>query len=220
MAITREHEHEIARLQGRLSELLVRLNAMEPAAPGYEPAVDDVMSAAQALLDYEERVPQLLDQRPRQITLFLLRGCGAASMALAAGIALGVVPGGKPGWWLLIAVVLAVAGARLLTSRVVRGQSEHVRQRPPAVLIATGAVAAVVADLGLATTWLLTVAAILVAVGLAMSLPTPSVQLRDLASGELLDVDLDDETSDQSGEQADDQADDQASPPTLQNEDR
>jgi hypothetical protein len=105
-------------------------------------------------------------------------------------------------------VILAVAGARLLTTRVLRGHAEHIRQRPPAILIDAGAVAAGLAELGLITAWLLAVAALLLVIGVVLSLPPPSVQLTDLASGKRLDLNLDEDTADQSDS------------PTLQNDDR
>ena len=74
-------------------------------------------------------------------------------------------------------------------------------------MVAAGGIAAGVAELGLATVWLLGAGLVLVVAGIALSLPQPSVQVRDLASGERLDVELDDGASAQDS-------------PTLQSEDR
>ncbi len=182
MATTREHEQEIARLQDRLGNLLARLDAVDDAALDYASACDSVMEAAQQLIAYEQRLPALLGARPRQISMFVLRGCGAATMLIAAAVALSVVPGARPWWWLLIAVALAVCGARLLITQVSRDDAGHLRQRRSAALITAGAVLIPAAQLGLATAWLLIGATVLIAAGLLSSLPQPQVQLADLPS--------------------------------------
>jgi len=184
VATTREHEAEISRLQSRLGDLLATLESTGPRAPGYDDAADETFAAAQELIDYEARVPALLDEQPRRISLIVLRAAGAATMLLAAGIALSVIPGGRSWWWLLAAIALAVAGARLLATRVRR--TGHERQRGPAVLVAAGALAAAVGAAGLAPFVLLVVALALVTAGLLLGMQPRSVQVRDLSSGQPL----------------------------------
>jgi hypothetical protein len=173
VATEQEYESEIVRQQHRLTDLLVQLRALAPASPGYSSAADSVIAAAHELIAYEQRVPHLLDLQPRRISTVILRGCGAAAMVLAAAIALRVIPGGLPWWWLLVAIVLAVSGARLLTARVRRVQAEHLYQRQPAALILMAALLAAMGTIGAVTAWFLGAAALLLLVAAFLGLRTP-----------------------------------------------
>jgi hypothetical protein len=169
-----EHEEEIARLQDRLGDLLAHLRTVPPATAEFSSAADSVIEAAYELIDYEERVPELLDVQPRWLSGVILRSCGVATMVLAASIALRVVPGGMAWWWLPVAIVLAVAGARLLTARVRRVQAEHRYQRQPAVMILVAALLAALGTFGAVTGWFLGAAALLLIAAAVLGLRTPN----------------------------------------------
>jgi len=75
-------EQQVAFLQARIRE---HLDALRPIAPGskeYGEAADAAIQAATELIAYEERLPVLLDQAPRRLTLLIVRWSAVVSGAV------------------------------------------------------------------------------------------------------------------------------------------
>jgi hypothetical protein len=132
-------EVRIAVLQNRVQERLAELRPIRPGAEAYGRATDAVIEAATALIDYEERVPLLLDQAPRRLSLLIVRWSGLVPTAVGLALTVAAVAGWLPRWWLLMVVALVVVAAVLLRLPVPGPGQAHLALRPGALVSATGA---------------------------------------------------------------------------------
>jgi hypothetical protein len=131
-------EEQIAVLQARVRERLAELRPIRPGAEAYAHATDAVIEAATALIDYEERLPVLLDQAPRRLSLLIVRWSGMVPAAVGASLTLAGVAGWVSRWWLLMVIVLFASAALLLFLPVYPPGDRHLVLRPGAVLVALG----------------------------------------------------------------------------------
>jgi hypothetical protein len=132
-------EEQIAVLQNRVRERLAELRPIRPGGEAYGRATDAVIEAATALIDYEERVPLLLDQAPRRLSLLIVRWSGLVPTAVGLALTVAAVAGWLPRWWLLMVIVLFAVAAVLLRLPVPGPGKAHLALRPGALLAAVGA---------------------------------------------------------------------------------
>jgi hypothetical protein len=132
-------EVQIAVLQNRVRERLAELRPIRPGAEAYGRATDAVIEATTALIDYEERVPLLLDQAPRRLSLLIVRWSGLVPTAVGLALTVAAVAGWLARWWLLMVIVLFAVAAVLLRLRVPGLGKPHLALRPGALLSAAGA---------------------------------------------------------------------------------
>jgi hypothetical protein len=132
-------EAQIAVLQSRVRERLVELRRVRPGAEAYTVATDAVIRAATELIAYEERLPTLLDQAPRRVSLLIVRWSGVVTGALGASLGISAVAGWSSRWWLLMVAPLLIAATVLLRMPVHPPRDQHLKLRPGALLIAAGA---------------------------------------------------------------------------------
>jgi hypothetical protein len=132
-------EQQVAVLQSRIRERLAELRPIPPGAKEYTKVSDDVIRAANNLIEYEARLPLLLDQGPRRLSLLIVRWSGVFCVAVGFSLAIAAVAGWLPRWWLLPVVLTLAASVVLLRMPVHPPRGEHVSLRPGAVLMASGA---------------------------------------------------------------------------------
>jgi hypothetical protein len=131
-------EQQIAVLQARVRERLAELRPIRPGAEAYTLATDAVIQAATELINYEERLPLLMDQAPRRLSLLIVRWSGMVPTAVGASLAVAAVAGWVSRWWLLMVIVLFASAALVLRLRVHPPGDRHLVLRPGAVLVALG----------------------------------------------------------------------------------
>jgi hypothetical protein len=159
-------EDQIAVLQSRVRE---RLDALRPIAPGseeYEPASDAVIEAATELINYEERLPVLLDRAPRRLSLLIVRWSGVVTAAIGLSLGVAAVAGWSSRWWLLLVIPLITAAATLLLSPVHPPQGAHLALRPGALGVAVGALITAVGAVARLSLWVAGVGLAVLFVGL------------------------------------------------------
>jgi|SRR3954447_1020964 hypothetical protein len=132
-------EDEIALLQSRVRERLDALRPIPPSAEEYGPASEAVIEAATALINYEERLPVLLDRAPRRLSLLIVRWSGVVTAALGISLGIAAAAGWTSRWWLLLVIPVLAAAAILLLVPVGPPQGRHLGLRPGAVGVAAGA---------------------------------------------------------------------------------
>jgi hypothetical protein len=162
----KDPERQIAVLQAQVRERLADLRPIRPGAERYTAAADAVIRAANELIDYEERLPLLLDQAPRRLSLLIVRWSGMVPAAVGLSLAVASVAGWLPRWWLLMTVVLFGAAAQLLRMPVPAPGAPHLPLRPGAVLVAGGALPIGIAAAVRLPLWLAGIGLVLLVVGL------------------------------------------------------
>jgi len=82
-------------LQKKIRDSRARLDGLALDSPGYESALHEVISATNALLSYEQRIPDLRDEpnreRSGQVLVWSARGWGLIALATGVSAALGWV---------------------------------------------------------------------------------------------------------------------------------
>jgi hypothetical protein len=131
-------EEQIAVLQAQVRERLAELRPIRPGAEAYGRATDAVIEAATKLIDYEERLPLLLDQAPRRRSLLIVRWAGMVPTAVGVSLAVAALAGWVSRWWLLVVILLVAAATVLLRLPVHPPGERHLVLRPGAVLVASG----------------------------------------------------------------------------------
>jgi hypothetical protein len=146
-------EAQIAVLQERVRERLAALRALQPGDREYEPAGDAVIAVAAELIDYEQRLPVLLDQGPRRLTLLTVRWSGIVSGAVGIAIGVAASAGWLARWWLLVVVGVLAVGAAFLRLPVPPPCEVHLPMRPGAAVAAAGALVVAVGAAGHFPVW-------------------------------------------------------------------
>ena len=131
-------ERQIAVLQAQVRQRLADLRPIRPGSENYTMAADAVIKAAAELIDYEERLPVLLDLPPRRLSLLIVRWSGMVPAAVGLSLSVAALAGWLPRWWLLMVAVLFGAAAQLLRMPVPGPCDRHASLRPGAVLVGAG----------------------------------------------------------------------------------
>jgi len=148
-----EHIARLDTLRSRIREEHARLDGLDPRDREYEVVARRVFDAANALLEYEDRLPVLLDEPRHRLSVILVRSTGAATAVVAGGLALSAVPGWITVWWTLLLVPLAVLGVAVALTRVRPPASPHREQRTGACIVAGATLVVGVTVLGLLPRW-------------------------------------------------------------------
>jgi hypothetical protein len=153
-------EDHVRVLQAQIRERLDELRPHGPDTDDYARAAAQVLEAAAELIEYEEKLPVLIDEPRHRISLATVRWAGAATAAIALVLGLCVVPGWVSWWWLALLVPVALVGLRMIRLPVHPPGGPHREQRVGAVLVGAstpvtalsvaGAVPAYAAALGVA----------------------------------------------------------------------
>ncbi|GLY19117.1 hypothetical protein LWF15_15770 [Kineosporia rhizophila] len=124
--------------------------------PSLQEATDAVIAATRELINYERRLPMLMDAQPRRLSLLIVRWSGVLTAAVAGSVLLAALAGWLPRWWALPALICGGAAYLLLRLPVHPPGDRHESLRPGSVVVAFGAlVTAICAASGLPATVLL-----------------------------------------------------------------
>jgi hypothetical protein len=165
----RSSAHELAhqdldRLRRDLLATLDRCDALgadapqATDAPGFEAAADAAIEATTALLDYEDRLPLLLDAPRHRLSVRLVRAAGWLAVGVAVLLAMLLLVRASPQhWWSwlwLVPLLGMLAGGGLAVRAAVHPPGgEHVRQRIGALLLLGAVALAPLAVLGALGAW-------------------------------------------------------------------
>jgi hypothetical protein len=163
--VGRDPERQFAVLQEQVRERLAELRPIRPGSEKYTQAADAVIRATTELIDYEERLPLLLDQAPRRLSLLIIRWSGVVSAAVGVALLVAVLAGWLPRWWLPIVVVPFGAAAQLLRMPVPAAGGRHPALRPGSVLIGAGALFIGIGAAARLPFWLAALGLVLVLIG-------------------------------------------------------
>jgi len=132
-------EQQIAILQSQLRERLAQLRPHRPGSEAHTKATDAVIQATTKLIDYEERLPLLLDRAPRRLSLLIVRWSGMVPTGVGVSVTVAALAGWVSRWWLLMVIVLLVAAILLLRLPVYPpGDDRHLTLRPGSIVVAFG----------------------------------------------------------------------------------
>jgi hypothetical protein len=166
-------ERQVAVLQERIRESLDVLRPIPPGTPAYAAAARDVLVATAELIEFEERLPVLLDEPRHRISLLTVRWTGAVVAVVSVLLALAVLPDWVTPAWLGLLLPMLVLGGRMYLLPVHPPCGPHVRQRIGAAAVAAAVPFAVFAVTGLAPPWLAAVAVLLAGAGTTYLLRPP-----------------------------------------------
>jgi hypothetical protein len=159
-------EDQIAVLQSRVRQRLAELRPLRPGSQEYGPATDAVIEATTELINYEERLPVLLDRAPRRLSLLIVRWSGIVTAAIGTSLGLAAVVGWSSRWWLLLVIPLITAAVLLLWMPVPPPQGEHLLVRPGSLTVAVGALIAAIGTVGRLPIWLVALGLLMIVAGL------------------------------------------------------
>jgi hypothetical protein len=160
-------EDHIAVLQSRVRERLAQLRPIRPGAQEYGPATEAVIEATTELINYEERLPVLLDRGPRRLSLLIVRWSGVVTAAIGVSLGIAAVAGWSSRWWLLLVIPLIAASASLLWMPVPPPQGEHLAVRPGSLAVAVGALTGAVGAVARLPLWTVGLGLLVLFAGLA-----------------------------------------------------
>lgn len=160
-------EDHIAVLQSRVRERLAELRPLRPGSEEYGPATEAVFEATTELINYEERLPVLLDRAPRRLSLLIVRWSGIVTAAIGVSLGIAAVAGWSSHWWLLLVIPLIAAAASLLWMPVPPPQGEHFSVRPGSLAVAVGALIGAVGAVARLPLWTVGLGLLVLFAGLA-----------------------------------------------------
>jgi hypothetical protein len=128
-------EDHVRVLQAQIRERLDELRPHGPDSDDYARAAAQVLEATAELIEYEEKLPFLIDEPRHRLSLATVRWAGVATAAIALVLALCVVPGWIGRWWLLLLVPIALVGLRMIRLPVHPAGGPHREQRVGAILV-------------------------------------------------------------------------------------
>jgi hypothetical protein len=168
---------DVAGLQEGIRRARATFEAARPAATrmgtprpqdeaAYREAVAQVTYATRALVDYEARIPQLLDEHRQHVGARILRWSGGLLAAESAALGIAAAVGAIAGWWLIPAATLVVVGLIPVPSARRRASDSGFRPRIGAFLFGVAGLALAVGSLGGVTPWAVLAAPLAAWVGL------------------------------------------------------
>jgi hypothetical protein len=132
-------EHRVAALQSRVSERLAALRRTTPEDAEYAEATEAVLAAATDLIDYEERLPALLDAEPHRLSVFIVRCSGLVVGVVGLALGIAALANWLPRWWLVPVAAVFFVTVALLRRPIPGPLKPHLALRPGAGLAAVGA---------------------------------------------------------------------------------
>lgn len=132
---TVEHHGEVQRLQRVLRTRQQELAAVDADTEAYRVQQAKVFASTRTLLDFEARIPVLLDEQRRQVSSRIVYAAGAAA-AVAMLVALTLIGVGRVSrWYLLPVIVVGVVAAAIAFAERGAERAGH-RSRAAAAVIA------------------------------------------------------------------------------------
>jgi hypothetical protein len=166
-------EDHVAVLQETIRERLDALRPLVPDSDGYARAAAAVLEATAELIEYEERLPVLIDEPRHRLTTATVRWAGVVTAAVALLLGICVIPGWVSAWWLALLVPLLLVGLRLVWLPVHPPGGPHPEQRVGALLVGASSPVTVLVVSGLLTPWAAAVTVVLAGLGTAYLLRDP-----------------------------------------------
>jgi hypothetical protein len=166
-------EEHVAVLQATIRERLDALRPLVPDSDGYARAAAAVLEATAELIEYEERLPVLIDEPRHRLSLATVRWAGVGTAAVAVVLGLCVVPGWVSAWWLALLVPVLLVGLRLVWLPVHPPGGPHAEQRIGASFVGASSPVTVLTVSGLVTPWAAAGTVVLVGLGCAYLLRDP-----------------------------------------------
>lgn len=163
----REPEEHVVVLQGRIRERLDELRGLPPGDPGYAAVAGAVLEATAELVEYEERLPILIDEPRHRLSLLAVRWTGVVVAVVSAGLALAVIPDWVSIGWLALLLPLLLVGLRMPWLPVHEPGGPHLAQRKGAVMVAASLPFAVLVVTGAVSGWFAAVVVLLLVPGVA-----------------------------------------------------
>jgi hypothetical protein len=137
-------DSEVGRLQEQIRLERAGLAQIPAGQPGHNDALQRVWQATEALLDYEQRIPDLREAPLRRASLLVVVWCGRLLVAVAVGVVVAVAVGQVSWGWLLVIVPALAIG--VLLGWGVDVTARHKVQRAWALaLLGSGILAALIA---------------------------------------------------------------------------
>ena len=106
-----EVNNTYAQYQAAIREWRTRLQGLQSDEPGYTDAFDQLTSATEALLTFEQQIPAILDQPVQEASLRIVTWTSRIQAVVVLGIGLTLIPGWISWPWLLLLGGQAVAVA-------------------------------------------------------------------------------------------------------------
>ena len=166
-------EDHVVELQATIRERLDALRPLVPDSDGYARAAAAVLEATAELIEYEERLPVLIDEPRYRLSITTVRWAGVVTAGVAVVLGLCVVPGWVSAWWLALLVPLLVVGLRMVWLPVHPPGGPHHEQRVGALLVGASSPVTALAVSGLVTRWAAAATVALVGLGAAYLLRDP-----------------------------------------------
>ncbi|MEU5931065.1 hypothetical protein [Micromonospora sp. NPDC047187] len=159
-----DHHEEAERLQQVLRSSHEELAATESGTTTYRTRRAEVFAATTQLLDFEARIPVLMDERRRRISSRVVYVGGAVALTAMLVIG-GLVVDGRFSRWYLVPIIVVCLLAGVITLSEPRAQRPGHRSRAVgALILVAGAALVVVAALRvMSAIWLLALLPVLVA---------------------------------------------------------
>ena len=159
-------EDHVRTLQAQIRERLDVLRPLAPDSDGYVKAAAQVLEATAELIEYEERLPLLIDEPRHRLSVAVVRWSGIATAAVAGLLALATIPGWISWWWLALLLPVLLAGLRMLWLPVHPAGGRHADQRLGAAVVGASSPVTVLATTGAVTPWVAVVTVVMVVAGL------------------------------------------------------
>ena len=166
-------EDHVRTLQAQIRERLDALRPLAPDSEGYVTAAAQVLEATAELIEYEERLPLLIDEPRHRLSVAVVRWSGIATAAVAGVLALATIPGWISWWWLALLVPVLLAGLRMLWLPVHRAGGPHARQRVGAAVVGASSPVTALATTDLVPPWTAVASVVMVGAGLAYLVREP-----------------------------------------------
>ena len=166
-------EDHVRTLQAQIRERLDALRPLAPDSEGYVAAAAQVLEATAELIEYEQRLPLLVDEPRHRLSVAVVRWSGIATAAVAGVLALVTIPGWISWWWLALLVPVMLAGLRMPWLPVHPPGGPHARQRVGAAVVGASSPVTVLATTELVPPWAAVASAVLVGAGLASLVRDP-----------------------------------------------
>jgi hypothetical protein len=160
-------EDHVRALQANIRERLDALRPLVPDTEGYARVAAQVLEATAELIEYEERLPLLIDEPRHRLSVAVVRWSGVATTAVAGVLALACIPGWVATWWLALLLPVAFVGLGMLRLPVHPPGGPHVEQRNGAAVVGSSSPLTALAVSGLVTEWVAIASVLLVVGGVA-----------------------------------------------------
>lgn len=166
-------EDHVRTLQANIRERLDALRPLVPDTEGYARAAAQVLEATAELIEYEERLPLLIDEPRHRLSVAVVRWSGVATAAVAGLLALACIPGWIAPWWLALLLPIVLVGLRMLRLPVHPPGGPHAEQRVGAVVVGSSSAVTALAVSGIVTAWAAIASVLLVVAGVAYLVRRP-----------------------------------------------